>query len=105
MLRKHMNRTLLGFLACLLLVAGAVMGMVAIAANQRANSIASGAVAVVDPDVAKDKTVEESGWLKAYTLTERSGKKFHSEDLKGKVHVVNFFFATCPTVCRLQTGA
>jgi len=46
----------------------------------------------VDPD-----------WLTEYELTERSGRRFHSSELAGKVHVVNFFFTACPTACPLQT--
>jgi protein SCO1/2 len=43
-------------------------------------------------------------WMKEYTLTERSGATFHSRELQGQVHVVNFFFSSCPSVCRLQSG-
>ena len=45
-----------------------------------------------------------SEWLTEYELTERSGRTFASQELGGKVHVVSFFFASCPTVCRLQNG-
>jgi len=37
--------------------------------------------------------------LKEFTLTERSSKLFHSQDMKGKVWVTNFFFSACPTIC------
>ncbi len=37
--------------------------------------------------------------LKRYTLMERSGEPFKSEQLEGSVHVVSFFFARCPAEC------
>jgi len=48
------------------------------------------------------KAADEPAWMTEYTLTERSGRKFNSSQLKGKVHVVNFFFTSCPTACPLQ---
>lgn len=52
----------------------------------------------------KDESYEPpKEWLTKFTLTERSGKKFNSETLAGKVQVVNFFFTACPTACPLQT--
>jgi cytochrome oxidase Cu insertion factor (SCO1/SenC/PrrC family) len=37
--------------------------------------------------------------LTDFELTERSGKPFRSADMKGKVWVASFFFATCPGSC------
>jgi cytochrome oxidase Cu insertion factor (SCO1/SenC/PrrC family) len=37
--------------------------------------------------------------LTDFELTERSGKAFRSADMKGKVWVASFFFATCPGSC------
>ncbi len=37
--------------------------------------------------------------LKEFTLTERSGKPFHSKSLDGQVWVTSFFFASCPATC------
>lgn len=42
------------------------------------------------------------GWLDNFTLTERSGRKFHSADLEGKVWAASFFFADCPAECHRQ---
>jgi cytochrome oxidase Cu insertion factor (SCO1/SenC/PrrC family) len=56
--------------------------------------------AVVEPSPAQGA----AEWMTEYALTERSGRRFHSGDLKGRVHVVNFFFSTCPSVCRMQSG-
>ena len=39
-----------------------------------------------------------------FTLTERSGETFKSAQLKGKVWVADFFFATCPGVCPLLSA-
>ena len=96
-----MNRLLLGSVAFLLLVAGGLFGMVAIS---RARDVRSRVVSV-EPDKSFVGKVADSSWLTEFTLTERSGKKFSSRELAGKVHVVNFFFSRCPTVCRSQTAA
>jgi cytochrome oxidase Cu insertion factor (SCO1/SenC/PrrC family) len=37
--------------------------------------------------------------LEEFELTERSGEPFRSADMKGKVWVTTFFFATCPGQC------
>jgi protein SCO1 len=37
--------------------------------------------------------------LADFELTERSGKPFRSADMKGKVWVASYFFATCPGSC------
>jgi cytochrome oxidase Cu insertion factor (SCO1/SenC/PrrC family) len=37
--------------------------------------------------------------LTEFELTERSGKPFRSNDMKGKVWVATYFFATCPGNC------
>lgn len=37
--------------------------------------------------------------LEEFELTDRSGKTFRSADMKGKVWVTTFFFATCPGTC------
>jgi protein SCO1/2 len=43
--------------------------------------------------------------LEEFELTERSGEPFRSADLKGKVWVTTFFFASCPGECpRLNTN-
>jgi cytochrome oxidase Cu insertion factor (SCO1/SenC/PrrC family) len=45
----------------------------------------------------------QPGWLKEFTLTERSGEQVASQDLHGKVQVACFFFARCQASCRKQT--
>lgn len=37
--------------------------------------------------------------IPAYRFTDQAGKKFGSEDLKGKVYVAEFFFTSCPSIC------
>jgi cytochrome oxidase Cu insertion factor (SCO1/SenC/PrrC family) len=37
--------------------------------------------------------------LEEFELTERSGEPFRSRDMKGRVWVVTFFFASCPGSC------
>jgi cytochrome oxidase Cu insertion factor (SCO1/SenC/PrrC family) len=40
--------------------------------------------------------------LTEYELTERSERKIGSKELDGKLHLVSFFFATCPGSCKTQ---
>jgi len=39
----------------------------------------------------------------AFSLTDQNGQSFTPDQLKGKVYAANFFFTTCPGVCRLMT--
>lgn len=41
-------------------------------------------------------------WIRDFHLTERSGKKFFSRDLIGEVWIGNFFFSSCPGICKEQ---
>ena len=41
----------------------------------------------------------EIGPVPAFELTDQNGKKISDKDYLGKVYVVEFFFATCPTIC------
>lgn len=41
-------------------------------------------------------------WVREFHLTERSGKKFYSRDSVGEVWIANFFFSTCPGICKAQ---
>lgn len=34
-----------------------------------------------------------------FSFTNQDGKTINNQDYKGKVHVVEFFFTTCPTIC------
>ncbi len=37
-----------------------------------------------------------------YSLVDQHGRPFSSDALKGKVHVLEFFFSTCPTICPIM---
>lgn len=41
-------------------------------------------------------------WVREFHLVERSGAKFYSRDLVGQVWIANFFFSTCPGICKKQ---
>ena len=45
---------------------------------------------------------EDEAWLSRFELTERSGEKVSSEDLKGEPYIVSFFFSLCPSICVQQ---
>jgi protein SCO1 len=44
----------------------------------------------------------EEEWMTRFELIDRTEKKIGSQDLAGHIHVVSFFFATCPGTCRQQ---
>ena len=46
--------------------------------------------------------LEQIEWVREFYLTERSGKKFFSRDMVGEVWIANFFFSTCPGICKYQ---
>jgi protein SCO1/2 len=41
----------------------------------------------------------EIGPAPSFVLTDQNNKKISDKDYLGKVHVVEFFFSTCPTIC------
>ena len=43
-------------------------------------------------------------WVREFHLTERSGEPFYSRELTGKVWIANFFFTSCPDVCKKQVA-
>jgi protein SCO1/2 len=51
-----------------------------------------------------DERWRDVKWIKEFKLTERSGKTFDSRSMKGEVWVASFFFAACPTECKLQNN-
>ena len=97
-----MNRTALAWLAAALLVLGGA-GMLLAIRSMKGNQVASGSSPrEVDLTYRKVPASGSAKWLTEFTLTERSGQKVGTKELAGKVHVVNFFFATCPTSCLQQ---
>lgn len=93
-----MKKAMLIFAALLLLASGGAV--IALAIKMQRNEAARTKAKPVyrTPIVSSDP-------LKNYELIERSGKTFDSKSLDGKVHLVNFFFATCPGRCPMQTAA
>ena len=107
-----MNRTMMGGLAVVLLAAGLLLGALAISRGRPEFESGVARPPQTEPmpqpagrNSEASSTTSGEGWLKEFALTERSGKRIRTQDLAGKVHVVNFFFAKCPTVCRTQTTA
>jgi cytochrome oxidase Cu insertion factor (SCO1/SenC/PrrC family) len=41
-------------------------------------------------------------WVREFHLKDQFGETFYSRDLTGQVWVANFFFTSCPTVCKEQ---
>lgn len=92
-----MNKTAKLAFAFLLLVGG-VLALVTAAARSRREPVSIQPLGTTT--VARSQPAE---LLTEYTLTEQGGREFRSTDLAGTPHVVNFFFASCPSYCRMQT--
>jgi protein SCO1 len=97
-----MTRMLLFWVALLFFVAGSTLIWLGV---KNANRLTAGGtdnpVASTTP-VAGPSPNNREDWLTEYELTERSGRKFGSHDLEGTIHVVSFFFASCPGSCTTQ---
>ncbi len=98
-----MKRTLALLFATMLLVGGAIfvwIGWKASHATNRANDtvINGDDRAVPDPVPQRPEGIDEP-ILERYTLTDRFGKSYRSEELEGKIHVASFFFSSCPKSC------
>lgn len=98
-----MKKAILVLLALVLISGGVGILAMAFQMSRPAIEAQPVLVAAVDnaPPPRAKKDVPE-GWLDKFTLTERSGKKFNSEDLAGKVWAASFFFANCPGECHQQ---
>lgn len=92
-----MSKALLGWLALMVIVMGSIGLALGWRASQAGKSGSSS-----EPDYRQVPSSASAKWLKSFTLTERSGRKVGTEDLRGKVHVTNFFFSTCPGPCLTQ---
>lgn len=93
-----MNTTAKLAIAFLLLVGGVLALVTAAARNRREPPVSMKSLAT--QTAARDLS---KSWLTEYTLYQQGGQEFRSADLAGTPHVVNFFFASCPSYCRMQT--
>ncbi len=93
-----MNKNAKMAIAFLCLVGG-VLALVTAAVRSRREPAAT-----LKPLATEESPREPAAeWMTEYTLTQQSGEAFHSADLAGTPHVVNFFFASCPSYCRMQS--
>ena len=54
-------------------------------------------------DALKDmETAQDTKWVEDFSLVKRTNDGFDSSELRGKVWVTSFFFASCPSSCRQQ---
>ena len=93
-----MNKSAKLALAFLFLVGGVLALVTAAARSRRAAQVTMSTLAThtVTPSHSAELLTE-------YALTAQGGQEFRSADLAGTPHVVNFFFASCPSFCRMQT--
>ena len=55
----------------------------------------------IDMNEAVSKELPDQ-WLRDWELTERSGAKMGSKELKGQPYIASFFYSTCPSICVRQ---
>ena len=55
-----------------------------------------------DPEPLVRLVGADEPWLKSFELIERSERKIGTRELAGQIHVVSFFFASCPGSCKTQ---
>ena len=48
------------------------------------------------------ETAQDTKWVEDFSLVRRTNDGFDSSELRGKVWVTSFFFASCPSSCRQQ---
>ncbi len=97
-----MSKTALAWLAVTLLLLGGTGIVLAIKSLSDSRTLVGADKPEVDLEYRKVPPSGSAKWLTEFTLTERSGQQVGTKELEGKVHVVNFFFATCPTSCLQQ---
>lgn len=93
-----MNRSVLVGAASLLVVVGALILIVTVSAMNR-NSSQKGGYSVAD---SSSSVHPSEDWLTSYRLTDQMGRAYPSENLDDRVHVVSFFFSSCPGPCLKQ---
>jgi cytochrome oxidase Cu insertion factor (SCO1/SenC/PrrC family) len=97
-----MSKTVLAWLALLLIVTGGT-GLALALKYSRDREVVSGSGGMeADREYRRVPASGKATWLTEFELTERSGKRLGTAELKGRIHVVNFFFSTCPQTCLLQ---
>jgi len=62
------------------------------------------AVQVKTDKPVKDPNAVDRPRITSFQLTDQQGQPFDSKSMKGKIWVVNFFFASCPSTCRQLSG-
>ena len=96
-----MSRAVLFWLALLMFVSGGTLVYLGVKYQKRITA-GSTSQTVANPVAARPKKALPKDVLKDYELTDRTERKIGTKELAGKVHVVSFFFATCPGRCVTQ---
>ena len=103
------NRTLVFWLAVLLLFSGAMTIMYASGRIGPFRRDVQGSSRVKPEELnlsvsttgpAEAPTLE----IDAFQMVDQLGRKFHSDQLRGKIWVGSIFFANCPSTCRMQNA-
>ena len=95
-----MSRAVLFWVALLFFVTGATL--IAVGVRNAPRFTAGGTDKPATKRTAYKPSKDKNEWLTEYELTERSERNFGTKDLAGKLHLVSFFFVSCPASCRTQ---
>lgn len=98
--KSGVSAGLLFWLALLLLVMGGTI--LTLAMRARGTGSLAGHQAEIDTAYLTSPDLQGVDWLKEFTLVERSGRKFASQELAGKPYLGSFFYSMCPSECIQQ---
>ena len=97
------NRVLMFWVALLMIFGGTMVIMFATGKIGRvSDSSDSESVSITFPELVT--TEEPTLEISPFELTDQLGRKFHSDQLKGKIWVGSIFFSRCPSTCRMQNA-
>lgn len=92
------NKTYIG-IAAIVLIFG-IWAVPKIVDRMSANRVVSGErLDNVSGKGRKNEGLLTIGKTPSYTFLSHRGGEFSSKEMQGKVHVIEFFFTTCPTIC------
>lgn len=95
------NKTYIGIAAIVLLFG--IWAVPEIVERVKASNVVSGErLDNVSGKGRKNEKLLTIGKAPKYALISHTGEAFSSEQMKGKVHVIEFFFTTCPTICPIM---
>jgi len=97
-----MKKQIVIAIASILVAAGVLFFITAGVMNSRSQSAGSGGSSSDSGSFVDNEDWRDIEIIEDFTLIERSGRKFRSQELDGEVWVASFFFSSCPSSCKQQ---